>query len=52
MRACNNLNIKIVFKYMKYIIRSSDTNILYFILVAICPIKIANMIAVIENDNW
>ncbi|MFR2593144.1 MAG: hypothetical protein ACLTAS_05805 [Butyribacter sp.] len=52
IRACNNLNIKIVFKYMKYIIKSSDTNILYFVLVALCPIKIANMIAVIENDIW
>lgn len=50
MRVDGNLNIKIYLKYRKYLKIASETNTWVYILISLCPIKIARKIALYEGN--
>ena len=52
MRANGNLNIKIYWKEKKYLKISSDKSFLTYLLITICPYKLAKSIALIEDQIW
>lgn len=52
LRVNRNLSGKIVTQNLKYLYKSADTNIIIICLIAVCPIKLAEVISLIEDDIW
>lgn len=50
MRVDGNLNIKIFWKYRKYLKIASETKLWIYILIALCPAKVARKIALFEGN--
>ena len=52
MRANGNLNLKIYWKEKKYLRISSDKRGIIYLIIALCPHKLAKNIAFIEDKIW
>lgn len=52
MRANGNLNLKIYWRERKYLRLSSDKKGIVYLVIALCPHKLAESIALIEDKIW
>lgn len=52
MRANGNLNLRIYWRERKYLQLSSDKKGIVYLIIALCPHKLAQAIALIEDRIW